>query len=155
KLDERVGDAEALVLTELVDKSLRALGEQLLGEAEAKRQLDRREVPADRVGRYPQGRESFAERRQASRRGVPAIAERGHSPVSARAPATDPDRRVRLLHGLGRKADVSEAEERPVEGRLLRRPELLEHAKGLVGVTPARVERDPENLQLFLPPADA
>src|SRR2546427_8853579 len=40
KLDDRVAHPEALVLAELIDEGLRALGEKLVAQAEAHRDLD-------------------------------------------------------------------------------------------------------------------
>src|SRR5262249_21672760 len=44
-------------------------------------------------------------------RRVEAVAESGHTAVGGGRATADPERRIRLLHGLGVAADVTEAEE--------------------------------------------
>src|SRR5262249_61812436 len=84
-----------------------------------------------------------------------AVAQRHHAAERAGAVATDPDRRMRLLHGLGREADVGEAEELATERRIVLRPQGLEGAQDLVGLAATRVKGRAKDLELLLPPADA
>jgi hypothetical protein len=62
---------------------------------------------------------------------------------------------MRLLDRLGRQTDPAEADKLAVELRGVLGPECLERPQGLVGVAAARVERRAEDLDLFLPLADA
>src|SRR4030095_4796084 len=55
-------------------------------------------------------------------------------------PPADPDRRMRLLHGSRREAEVAEANSVALEARRVRRPQLLEHAQRLVAPATAGVE---------------
>jgi hypothetical protein len=84
-----------------------------------------------------------------------AARKRGDAPEGAGAVAADPDRRPRLLHGLGREADIAEAEELALERWVGVRPQRREDLEDLVGLAAAPVERHTQDLQLLLPPAHA
>ncbi len=140
---------------ELVDHGLVTLGEELGLERVADRQRDALEGAAGRVGDRAQAAERLLELGRSLRRRVPAVAQRDDPLEGARAVAADPDRRVRLLHGLGREADVAEAEVLPREGRVVLGPQRLEDAQHLVGLPAPLVEGRAQDLELLLPPADA
>src|SRR6266508_4608119 len=74
-----------------------------------------REVVAAEIEHHVAEAEPVRELGGRFRRRVPAVAERDHPPEGARAVAAHPDRRMGLLHGLGREADVVEAVELTVE----------------------------------------
>src|SRR3989449_1686587 len=152
ELDEGVAHAEAFVLAELIDDGLLALGEKLVAQAEAHRDLERLPRAAVRVGRLAELGEAIPKLDHASRRRVPAVAEGDHAAKRGRARAPDPDRRMGFLDGLRREAEVTESEELALEARSVRRPQLLEGAQGLVGLATASVERRAQDLELFLPP---
>ena len=147
--------AETLILAEQIDHRPRALGQQLVAEREAKRQLDRLEPPARLGRRRFQPFERLGELGRRLGRRVPAVPQRRHALERAGAVAADPDRRVRLLHRLGREADLAHVVELALEARIVLGPERLEDREHLVGLPAARVERRAQQLQLFLPPAHA
>ena len=97
-------------------------------------------------------RQPLAELGDATRRRVPAVAQGDDATERGRARAADPDRRMRLLHGPRREADVAKAEGLALEAGRVRRPQLLEHAQGLVAPPAAGVEGCSEDLELLFPP---
>src|SRR2546425_1234735 len=155
ELDEGVAHAQALVLAELIDDGLLALGEKLVAQAEAHRDLERLPRAAVRVGRLAEPGEAVPKLGHASRRRVPAVAEGDDPPKRGRARAPDPDRGMGLLDGLRREAEVTEPEELALEARRVRRPQLLEDAQGLVGLATPGMERRAQDLELLLPPPHA
>src|SRR5207244_12712116 len=58
--------------------------------------------------------------------GMPAVTESRHAPQRGLAVAPDPDRRMRLLHGVRQALDLVEAIELAAERRGRGRPERLE-----------------------------
>src|SRR2546426_7250422 len=155
ELDEGVAHAQALVLAELIDDGLLALGEKLVAQAEADRDLERLPRAAVRVGRLAEPGEAVPKLGHASRRCVPAVAEGEDPPKRGRARAPDPDRGMGLLDGLRREAEVTEPEELALEARRVRRPQLLEDAQGLVGLATPGMEGRAQDLELLLPPPHA
>src|SRR5262245_12832639 len=154
ELQDDVLEPELFVLSEGVDDRRHALLDEVVGEPEAQRKLDRRKRPPRLVGRLAQAAERLGDLRGRLRCRVPAIAERGDPAKSAGAVAAHPEGRMRLLHGLRREAHLAEAEELAVERGVVLSPQRFEDAQRLVGLAPALMERRAENLQLFLPPAD-
>jgi len=155
EVDHQVREAEALVLAEEVHDRLRALLQKILAQGEAERERDGLPGPPGSVGDLTQPPDTLTHLRRRLARRVPAVGERDDPAEGARAVTADPDGRVRLLHRLGREAQVTEAVELALEARVVRRPQLLEDAQHLVGLTAAGVERRTQRLQLLLPPADA
>src|SRR2546428_5729 len=155
EVEHHVGEPERLVRGELVHDGLARVGGQSVPQGYADRQRDGLERPARGVRHRAQAIEARGELRWGLRRGVPAIAERHHTPQGARAVPADPDRRMRLLDRLGGEADVVESIELAREAWVVGRPQLLEDAEDLVGLPPASVERRVEDRELLLPPSDA
>src|SRR6266545_1186960 len=115
EIEHHVAEAEPLVLAEPVHDGLMPLGQELVPQNEADRELDGLDRALGRLRGGPQPAEAVRELGGRFRRRVPAVAERDHPPEGARAVAAHPDRRMGLLHGLGREADVVEAVELTVE----------------------------------------
>src|SRR5712692_340157 len=155
EVEHHVAEPEPLVLTESVNDGLMPLSQELVAENETDGELDGLERTLGHVSGRTQPVEAVLELRRRLRRRVPAVAQRDHPSEGTRTVAADPDRRMGLLHGLGREADVVEAEELTFEGGVLRRPKLLEHAQDLVGLAAPRVEGSAQDLELLLPPTDA
>src|SRR5262249_10649496 len=151
----RLARAERCVLRELSAPRLPALGDQLIAQAEAQRDLERLPGTAVLRGRGAELGQPLAELGDAARRGVPAVAQRDDPTERGRARATDPDRWMRLLHGPRREAEIAETNGVALEARCVRRPQLLEHAQRLVAPATASVEGRAEDLELLLPPAHA
>src|SRR5215469_11171172 len=93
----------------------------------AARREDLADLVAHEIGRRP--------------RRVEAVAESGHTAVGGGRATADPERRIRLLHGLGVAADVTEAEELARVLRALVGPAALHHVEGLVAPRPAPLVR--------------
>src|ERR1700675_148697 len=64
---------------------------------------------------------------------IPGIADAGSPPQCRTALASDPDRQMRLLHGLRIETDIGEADMFAVELRRVFRPEFDEGAQIFVG----------------------
>src|SRR5262245_19026556 len=137
-----VSEPERLVAGELVHDRLPRPLHRLGAEHVAHRQLDGLHGAARGLGRGAEPGERGAQLGGRLGRRVPAVAEGRDAAKRARAVAADPDRRVRLLHRLGREADVGEAVELAVEAWVIRGPQLLEDAEHLVGAAAAVAEGD-------------
>ena len=86
----------------------------------------------------------------------PDVAVAYRAAQRGRALAADPDRRVRLLHGLGQEGDLGEAHVAALETRVLLGPQDLERLQVLVGDAAALLERRrADRLELLLHPAGA
>src|SRR5688572_9407894 len=85
---------------------------------------------------------------------MPAITQGDHAAKGARAATPYPQRRMRFLHRLRGKTDIAEAIKFSVELRVLRGPQLLEHAQHLIALATAGVERNPQGRKFFGPPAN-
>src|SRR5215475_8957518 len=59
-----------------------------------------------------------------------------------------------FLHGLRGKTDVAEAIKLTVKLRVIRGPQLLEHAQHLIALAAAGVERNPQGGKFLSPPAN-
>src|SRR5882757_1704413 len=103
-------------------------------------QADRLGIAARLSDHLAQARRLGLETRQAIERilrvgtdGIPGIADAGRSPQRRPALAADPDRRMRLLHGLRVETDIGESDVLAVELRRILRPEFNEGAHIFVG----------------------
>src|SRR6202011_6096353 len=87
---------------------------------------------------------------------IPGIADAGSSSQCGAALASDPDRRMRLLHGLGIETDIGEPDMLAVELRRILGPELNESAHIFVGHRSTRIEvRRVDGLEFLAHPARA
>src|SRR6185436_17840489 len=87
---------------------------------------------------------------------MPAVAETRRPPQGGLAVAADPDRRVRLLNGLGPTVERLESIELAREGRGTLRPQRLEDADVLVSYRAPPLElRRAERLELLAHPSHA
>src|SRR5262249_13122285 len=152
ELQQHVRQPELLVLTESVNDRRRALLDEVVGEPEAQRELDRCPRSARVIRGIAEAAERLGELRGRLRRRVPAVAQHGDAAERAGAVAAHPNRRVWLLQRLRREAHVAKAEEFAFERRVVLGPQRLEHAQRLVGLAPALVKPRAEDLQLLLSP---
>ena len=126
-----------------------------------KRQADRLGIAPRLSGHLAQARHLGLETRQAIERilrvgtdRIPGIADAGGSSQRRTALASDPDRRMRLLHGLRLETDIGESDMLAVELRRILGPEFNEGAHIFVGHCSTRIEvRRVDGLELLAHPA--
>src|SRR3954451_13848902 len=150
----RTGEKAMLAVT---SQRWRSLAEHRAAQA----QPDRLGIATRFGGHLAQARHLSLETRQAIERilwvgadRIPRIADAGSSSQRRTTLTSDPDRRMRLLHGLWLETDIGESDMLAVELRRIPRPEFNEGAHIFVGHCSTRIEvRRVDGLELLAHPA--